>query len=661
MMDVGPAVNLGPQEQVPQEQQPDIILSRDQVLSDLLQFCNEFIRRSSEWRRNSFETQWQRWQRNSDAIYDPDIASKKEAWQSKAFVPLTPSHRENAQAQLFKTEVGPRPPLEVKARPGILMPGQPDQSENIRDLILRERERSKYEVNRNTVVEEKTTFGSAFARMRFETKVEDRVTMVPQYEPVSVFDPSSILRAISGQRQVVGYAPQIDQKITYRGVRFEPISIWDVFPDPKALKVKGFAHAIRYYLTLGEIVEGVKQGYYIQECLPILRDHNTEDTAPLDKKKVESDRAIADSQLTRTDYQKNLICYILYARLPKKWVFINGEPIDDPEALIPAIIRFHQDSIIGVEVNDETYDGEAPLYKDDYMPVAGQYYGRGIPEMLKDAQLVGNESVNQRLDAGSIVLDPQFAVMEKAIVDPKDLDGSRAGGVVRIKSPTGSPISDVRAAFMRIDKGTIDRASIIEPQEWERYAHQRTSVTETSLGTEDNRDTTLGAQQIEQGVTGTKMAFIGMLSEFGFQYDVTRAYWELIYKNYNPEDYAMALGPQRAASVIPMSPEQVENAYQYYPLGVYEMENKNRRQAQVAAWVQQFGMQPWANVLGAAKEELRMMDVDQNLLIIPEAEGVQIVAKAQQMAQGMAQQMVAQHEQQELAKKADKGAKMEKE
>ena len=235
----------------------EIVLSREQMLTDLLDWCNKFIDSSAESRRNSYEDNWRRWQRNSDSIYDPDISAKKEKWQSKAVWPITASHRENAQGQLFKTEVGPRPPLEVKAKKGIVPIGATDQSENIRDLILREREKSRYELERNRVLEDKTTYGSGFARMRFETKTEERKVKVPQYEPMSLSDPSSIMRHMSGQAQVIGYTDELKEVIVYRGVRFEHLSIWDVFPDPKALQIPGNAIAYRYEITYGDIVEGV--------------------------------------------------------------------------------------------------------------------------------------------------------------------------------------------------------------------------------------------------------------------------------------------------------------------------------------------------------------------------------------------------------------------
>ncbi len=370
-------------------QPQEIVLSREAMLSELLAYCNKFVDESSSWRRNSYEVQWARWQRAADSVFDPEVAAKKEKWQSKAVVPIIASHRENAQAQLFKTEIGPNPPLEFVHRTEkqqATVPGMPppiNQGQLIRDLVLWEREKAMYPIPRNSQLEDKTTYGSGFIRPRFETKYEDREVTVPDFEEPSIFNPPSLIRAMQGQPLQIGEHKEVKQTVVFRGTQIDHLSIWDVFPDPKALRVKGSTIANRFNLTYGEVVEGVEQGYYIPEAAVALKDRASEDATPADKQKVESDRAIAQSSVERTPYQKNLVCFELQGRLPKKWILLDGQPMDDPEKLIPARVRFHRDSIIAPMIQD-TYDGEPDIIKDDYMPVAGQFYGRGIPEMLKD-------------------------------------------------------------------------------------------------------------------------------------------------------------------------------------------------------------------------------------------------------------------------------------
>ena len=630
----------------PAPQAPEIVLDRDEMLAELLEWATNFVEKSSEWRKSSFEDNWRKWARNADSIYDPEISAKKEAWQSRAVWPITASHRENAQAALFKTEMGPNPPLEYKSRTQVVppqMPGMPpvvDQGQLIRDLVLWEREKAQYPTGRNSVLEDKTTFGSGFARLRFETKTEPRKVKVPQYAPIDPNDQMSVMAAMQGQRPVVGYSDDVQEVVVYRGVRFEHISIWDIFPDPKALQIKGHPIAHRYNTTYGEVVQGVELGYYLPECVEKLKNRESDEETPEDKQPVESDREITPGKIKRPEYGKNIECFQIEARLPKKWVLINGEPIDDPERLIPAVVQFKKGVAVISTVPSESYDGEPMIYKDDYFPVAGQFYGRGIPEMLKDVHLVSTETINQRLDAGSVSLMQKFAVVEKFLVDPKDIEEDRRA--IRLRAPAGSNIDDVRKVFSRIDMGAPDRSSFVEPQEWERVAQERTSITQTTLGTEDNANTTLGAQQIQQGVTGGKMAYLGMLSEYDFQAKISHGIWALIYQNYNPEDYAMALGPEKAQQLQLMSPDQVAQNYRMVPKGIFESENKAKRQGQVAALTQQYGMDPWFNRVGSCKSQIASVDEDESTFILPEADAIQITQKAQMMAQGMAQQMAEQ-------------------
>lgn len=625
------------------EQSAEIILDRDTMLAELLDWATNFVEKSAEWRKSSFEDNWRKWQRNSDSTYDPDISAKKEGWQSRAVWPITAAHRENAQAALFKTEMGPNPALEYKSRTQPAqpqMPGMPpvvNQGELIRDLVLWEREKAQYPTERNSVLEDKTTYGTGFMRARFETKTEPRKVKVPQYAPIDPNDQMSVMAAMQGQRPVAGYLDEIQEVVVYRGIRLEHISIWDIFPDPKALQIKGHPIAHRYNTTYGEVSDGVQLGYYLPESLDKLKNRESDEETPSDKQPVESDREITPGKIKRTEYGKNIECFEIEARLPKKWVLINGEPIDDPERLIPAVVRIKKGVAVIFTAPSESYDGEPMIYKDDYFPVAGQFYGRGIPEMLKDVHLVSTETINQRLDAGSVSLMQKFAVMEKFLVDPKDIEEDRRA--IRLRVPAGSNIDDVRKVFSRIDMGAPDRSSFVEPQEWERVAQERTSITQTTLGTEDNANTTLGAQQIQQGVTGGKMAYLGMLSEYGFQAAVSHAIWSLIYQNYNPEDYAMALGPEKAAQLQLLSPEQVAQNYRMVPKGIFESENKAKRQAQIGALTQQFGQFPWFNLLGSAKAQIAAVDEDEATFILPEADALQITQKAGQMAEGMLQQL----------------------
>lgn len=583
------------------------LLRQANANQELLAWCNQFISKSRDWRRNSWEDKWRRYQRNADSIYDPDIASKKRKWQSKNFIPMTASHRETLMASIYRTTVGPRPMLEMKARPTV--PQEMDQSLNIRDIILREMEKSRFEVGYNTLLDETTTFGSGFVRIRWENKSEVRRVKKPVFAPI---DPAvAQMMAEQGQMmpqpQISGYEFVMEEVQTYRGIRFEPISIWDVFPDPKALKIEGNPIAVRYRLNYGDVVKGVEQGYFLPEAIQKLDGLEDGEADDDDKLQVQSDRDQSDVEMSRTDYAKNLRCFELNARLPKKWILEQLAEGEDGEVLIPARVIFHKDVVLFKEASEE-YDGEPPIVKLDYMPVSGQFYARGIPEMLQDLQEVTNEGVNQRLDANARLINPKFAAIEKGLIDPADIENAFA--TIRLNNKY---ITDVRQAFMQIDFQPLDRAAYMDPQEMERYAQERTSATKVSLGTagqvKDANDT-LGGMQLIKESTDTKLAYIGMVMEFSGLQAIFRAYWKNAYVNLDPTDVEKVLGPERAMTFQLLSPEEIENDYVYHPQGTFAQENRNQVRQAVMGMVQMFGQYPWFKMENAHDRIAQLSDID---------------------------------------------------
>lgn len=589
-------------------------MDRETALKDLLDWATGFISKSRDWRRQSWEERWLNYQRDADCIYDPTLASQKKSWQSKAVIPLVASHRESIQAQLYKTIIGARPPLEMKARGKFQDPRQ-DQSTNIRDLILRDVEKSRLEIGFNNVLDDATTYGSGFCRIRHEEKREDRKIQEPIYVEA---DPMAIAvlsqqGQMPPQPQVIGYQSTVQEVVTYRGVRFEPISIWDVYPDPRALKINGNAIAIKYPITYGDVVKGAASGYFFPECVEKLK-HIDDQNEPKNtgKRQVKDNRNIVDVQVSMPDYGKQLDCYEVFAKLPKKWSYLQGEEIDDPEKLVPCRVIFHENCVLAIEINDQ-YDGEPPIFKMDYFPVNGQFYGRGIPEMLGALQDVVNEGVNARIDAIAIKLNHSFAVIEQFIINPKEI-GTQPGIVARIdaKAMRQANFDDIRKVLMELPLGDIDRAAFIDTQEMERYAQERTSVSKVTLGTSDQgRDTndTLGGMEMLRNITNEKIAYIGMLAEFMFLHEIFREYWKVIYANLTPQDLEAALG-ERAQTFMLLSPEQIEQDYKYEPQGIFTQENKAQVQARLGAVHQQFAAFPWIKHEAFFDKELQTINED---------------------------------------------------
>jgi len=218
------------------------------------------------------------------------------------------------------------------------------------------------------------------------------------------------------------------------------------------------------------------------------------------------------------------------------------------------------------------------------------------------------------------------------------------GLIVRLDQKKLGPNGDVRNAILPLDRPDVKiNAGFTEVHEWERMAQERTSANRVTLGNSDfhGAQRTLGGQQLLKKQAGEKFAYIAMLSEFRFMYDVFRAYWQLIYANLTPQDVIDALGPQRAQTFQLFTPEQIETQYKFEPKGIFERESKAERQGRLASLRDQFKGSPWLNDMANFDEQAKSFQIDPAILKVPQAQMVALQQMAQQMAEPMAKQMLA--------------------
>lgn len=565
--------------------------------TELLAHCLAFKNKSENWRRSSYEGKWHKYQRAADGIFDPDIAAKKEAWQSKVHIDLTASHRETIHGHIFKTIVGVNPPLEMAARYEL---GEADQSKNIQDIILREMDKARWGVELDKCLHDADTFGSGFIRRYYRTTVEKRKLRRERVEQFTDdLNPMGMLgyaaRAATGKLRKE-YTTTEEDVITYRGLELKHYSIWDIFPDPKALQVRGSTIACRYPITYEEIVKGADEGYYLTSAPIDLKAEKGDRKYNQGEDTVQATRQVSDSTTDKTDYQQDYDCYEIFGRIPKKWIYtIMGEEFENGEELCPARVIFHEKCLIAVEVNDD-YEGEPPIDKFDYMPRNGSFYGVGIPEMVANPQAVINEIVNQRLDNGAQALNHTFAVIEKALVNPKQDLVSKPGQIIRLDAkyiPNGNAGNAI-SQFVIND--TPVRAGFSEVNEAERWAQERTSANRVTLGTAGlvkDANQTLGGQELLKESAGDKFSYIGLRMEIDGLQEFFKGIWKTIYNNITPEDVEESIGPERAATFVLVSPEEISRDYVYRPMGVFTMENKTLRTAQIMQLRQVFVGAPW--------------------------------------------------------------------
>lgn len=618
-----------------------IEINKQSAKAELLAHVLGFIKKSEDWRRSSYEAKWEKYQRAADGIFDPAIAAKKEAWQSKVHVDITASHREAIHAHIFNTMVGVNPPVEVAPRPGIDL-GEQDQSQNIRDIMLREMDKARWGLEVDKVMHDADTFGSGFIRRCYKTVIEKRKLRKERTESFADdLNPMGMLgyatRAATGKLRKE-YVTTEEDVITYRGLELKHVSIWDIFPDPKALKVRGSTIGCRYHATYEDIIKGIGEGYYLESAALELKDVKENAKYPQGEDVVQSNRQVTDGTVDKTDYQQDYEFFEVFGRMPKKWIYtVMGEPFENGEELVPARVIFHKKCLVAVEINDD-YEGEPPIDKMDYMPRNGSFYGVGVPEMVANPQMVVNEIVNQRLDNGAMALNKSFAVIEKALVNPKEDLKSRAGMILRLDAKY-VPNGNAANAFSQFQiNDTPIHAGFTEVNEAERWAQERSSsnrIMMGSTGTGKDGTKTLGEQQMLKEAGGEKFSYIGLHMELEFSQELFRGIWKTIYPHIDHEDIIEAIGEERAKTFILTSPEEISRDYVYRPMGVFTMSNKAIATAQIMQLRQTFVGAPWLD--DEKIFNLAAQSMDQEPEKFKKDEQQILMEQAQQIQPGMGQ------------------------
>ncbi len=578
--------------------QPSDLLSIAERKMELHSYMRNWLSSAMMHRREDYEDKWNRWRRNMRNIYDPTKRMQKERWQSIMFVPLSMQNKEIIKSQLYRT-LSAGTPVDIKPTTS----GSEDEATALKDLIIPQMKRSKYEVASNDFFDDVLTYGTGFMKIFWEKKMARRSKRVPQYAPL---DPQSMAamqqQAASGQPvpppKPVSYQRMPAELTTvYSGVSAYHVSIWDMFfaSDVGAGNIQNVMHAQRYKMTFQEILDGIKQGFFFPEAADALRDvmENLEPTQ--DKQQEWADLNRTSIRPPKQVNDRNHTVYEAWGPLPKRLAYLRPEEqhlIDNPDELVPCKMLFANECLIDVSENDD-YKGESPFLSTGYLHVPGEIYHIGIGEMLEQIQDSINEDTNQRKDNVSLILNRMGAILERAIVSRADLI-SAPGRWIRIKSNSSD---DVTKAVAWMDTPDVTQSSYMETFHQERFAQEltganRVTIGSGGIGTKDITQTKGGMQILKQS-SEDRLIYYAQLIESDFCLAAIKRYYCLIYNNMQPDQVEQFLGPERARYFVPRPPEAIESDYNFSPEGVFTAMHQPIRISQWQAFRDQYRGAPF--------------------------------------------------------------------
>jgi len=587
---------------------------------ELTAYVKSFYRSSWDWRSARYHAQWDKYDRNYHSIYDPVLLGRKEPWQSTMFRSVTLQNCETIWSQLFKTAMAPQPPVQVEAGAD----GDDLQAELIQDASAYEWGRSKFPVAFYDTGKEAIRYGSGFMKIYWRKTVDTR----QRKQPLMGTSPQDFANSLSpqqlyGQQPInpppfQGYGTQPQEVLVENNLVTENIHIRNIFPEPNTLDWKKYIH--RQKMPYGWIIDNIKKGKFFdvsQDLYGVVEGYRFDD----DLRTSKADRKFIDLTRIWSLHEKLHTIWELNAAIPRKWINFDIPDGVDAEQLVPGKVLVASGAWLLSSEEAEDPEGLGNLLKMDYIRT-GEPYGKGIPEMIIDDQDEINELRNLRVDNVNLIMNKMMAVFEKAIVNRKDFV-SQPGGVIRLKDQIftgGEP--DIRKVVTPIEFPDVSQSAFKETMEIERGIQEITGANRVTLGSSSQvRDTnqTLGGMELLKQMFNERQAAYGMLIEWEFLIEAARRTYALIYQKLGPSDMKQILGtnpvqigtvnvpappppPSPHPSLPPMPqappisqpvivprylafafvpPEMVDASYRFKPMGIFSMENKIVKSAQV--------------------------------------------------------------------------------
>lgn len=567
--------------------------------NELLMYCQSFYRRSWNWRSNRFHSKWDKYDRNYNSIYDPQRKAQKEPWQSTMFVDITVQNCEIIRSQIHKTMMAPKPPIQTEAGPD----GDDLQALLIQDITAFQLRKAEFDVNFYDALGESVRYGTGFVKFYWIKKVDTRMRRTPVMEhPGSVIDRASpealIGQAPIPQPMITGFDMQPTEVLLENRLCSKYVHIRDIFPEPNTTDWQKTLH--RDKLEYGTIVRHIQKGEFF-DVRGQLENIVEGDKFEEDLQTIMHELGYFEENRTLSKFEKQHTIWELMLPIPKKWIQFDVEDGDEAETLVPARVLVASGvALLASEVNN-AFDGETNILPMDYIRT-GLTYGKGIPELIQDDQDELNEHANAGIDAMSLAMGKGVVVLDNALVNADQDLKVGPNMIVRLKQQV---IDSVQKGFMPIEFPDVAGSYFQHRFEIERNVQEKTGASRVTLGTSGQvRDSnqTLGGMELLRQMFNERIAAYGMIMESAFLMKAAQKVYGLIYQHLpNHEDLKPILGdtpvqvgmypgpdgvpqplmvPRYRAFTYP-PPELVNSSYRFKPMGIFSLENKVVKDAQI--------------------------------------------------------------------------------
>lgn len=563
---------------------------------EITDFVSKFYQTSYNWRESSgYHAKWDKWERNANGIYDPTIKAKKQPWQACMFDPsITPTNVELTTNALVKILSGKDQPLSVRPREM----GDELQASLHTAVLDYEIGRSNWLIADYDVKKEAVIYGSGFMKVYWQTKKAKRRIKQTVREDALVALENLRAPLKTGTKEVV-------QEVTVKNDPVcEKVHIRDLFLEPNST---GMERALQRNknITYGELLNLSTQknanGDWLVDPDSVAELQYVTEGPSFDTDLATSmaDKGITESELIRPDFDKKHTVFEYWGPVPRKWVEL-GMPEDTEEQkkkaneILPGKILVASGKYFLSSEENPLESMEPPFVQNDYIRT-NQRYGIGVGQLLEGIQDEANEIRNTRADNVNLSMQKMFAVIEKFLVDPKEVV-SATGQVIRFQFKN-TEIDDIRKVFMPIEVGDVAISAYRETGDLERKAQETVGnnrVTLGSAGLTKDTNATLGGMELLKASAFERFTMYAYIMGCTTNIIIAKKLMGLSYQNRTEEELKRILGQMPVTGVLnpetnqfetlpkwraykQLPPMELEKDYDFTFVDVFKMEAKAQK------------------------------------------------------------------------------------
>lgn len=491
---------------------------------------------------DNFREDWKSFYENYRCISQ----GKPREWMSDEFMPMTHSHVETALANIMAIIFSVTPPVQIKPR---------EKSDNesatvMEQLITYDFQVSDFYMKFMDFVKSLLIYGTAIGKVTWRLIEKKRKFKVPDMQPNFQAFGVGI-----GNKQV-GWKGEDKIIAEYDDPYFENCNLLDIFVDPQSLDIQDSWVIHRVYRNKNYLKSKMDQGIYNDEVNNLIAEIEKSDES-VQGQENQSGSVTKDKDITRAKGTERI-------ELLEWW---GDYDIKGDGELRHCLFTLAGNKYLIRKDENPYWHGKNPFIKGVYIPLPNEFYGIGIAEILYGIQHTVNETVNQRIDNISLILNRMFIYKKQTGVDVDKL----------LSQPGGIMGADELNAIVPQLTPDVTASAYRETSELERWAQEADAVTKITMGTVGaGTADTLGGMQIQQATAGNRFMLYNKIIENLAFIRIVKMFYELNHQ-YLDQNKVIRIVGEMGMKYATVKPEDILKEYDFIPAGVLGMENRNEK------------------------------------------------------------------------------------